>query len=754
MIARFKLILSLNPISLTFVSIVLVLALFLVGVPILDLIELKTYDLRFVSRGHEDPSSAIVLAVIDEKSMDTEGRWPWSRSKIAALVDILSRERAKVIGFDVGFFEPDENSSRKLIHQLQQDIEALDIRDKKLSVLMAASKINGDNDLALANAIERSSAEVILGYFFHVGQTDTTHRIEQEEIKQQLKRIAPSKYPLIIYEDEDMEIHPFIKAHAPESNLEILTRAARFSGYFNIMLDQDGVARWIPLIIECGENTFPALSLMCAWNFLDRPQLMVRVAAYGVEGVHMGERFIPTDENGQMLINYLGPAKSYPYFSISSILHGKFPKGAFEDKIVLVGMTAAGLSDIRTTPFDPLCPGIEIHATVIDNILSKRFLSRPRWAGVYDLLAIIVLGLLTGMVLPRLNALIGLLFVSALFILHIIAARWLFVHSGIWLSIVYPLMVVVITYISLTAYSYFSEARERKKIKGAFSRYVSPSVISEMLKHPEQLKLGGEEREASVLFCDLAGFTSVSENVTPHELITLLSDYFAEMTEALFAHEGMLKEYVGDEMMGIFGAPLEQPDHAERACSVALAMQDRQQALRQAWVKMGRPPLSARTGINSGPMLVGNVGSVYRFSYGVLGDHVNLASRLEGLNKRYGTEIMIGENTARMVNGLFLLRELDIVRVKGKEQPVRVYELIGKSGVSLPKKKEESLICYASGLEAYRQQRWKEAMGHFGQAREFWPDDAPSLAMTERCLIYQKMPYQDDWDGVFIDRRK
>jgi len=243
MIARFKRLLYPNPISLTLVSIVLVLVLFLTGVPILDLIELKTYDLRFLSRGHEDPSSAIVLAVIDEKSMDTEGRWPWPRSKIAALVDILSREGAKIIGFDIGFFEPDENSSLKVIHQLKKDMEALDIRDKKLSVMMEASRTKSDNDLALANAIERSSAAVILGYFFHIRQADTTHRIEQEEINRQLMRIAPSKYPLIIYEDEHMETPPFIKAHAPESNLEILTRAARFSGYFNIMLDRDGVAR-------------------------------------------------------------------------------------------------------------------------------------------------------------------------------------------------------------------------------------------------------------------------------------------------------------------------------------------------------------------------------------------------------------------------------------------------------------------------------------------------------------------------------
>jgi adenylate cyclase len=488
---------------------------------------------------------------------------------------------------------------------------------------------------------------------------------------------------------------------------------------------------------------------MCAWHYLDRPQLIVEVPIYGVEGIQMGDRFIPTDEMGQTLINYLGPPRTFPHHAISDILHGKFNKGTFKGKIVLVGSTALGIYDVRNTPFSPVYPGLEVHATIIDNILKQNFLTRPQWARGYDLLAIIVLGLLSGIALPRLSALKGLIFASGLFILHIMVARWLFTNSGIWLNIVYPLLVLLIAYIALTVYHYITEERERKKIRGAFGRYVSDTVIHQMLRNPEQLKLGGQEKTLTVLFCDLAGFTSYSEYLTPHAMIDLLSEYFEEMTAQIFTYEGTLKEYVGDELMAIFGAPLEQPDHAKRACAAALAMQKRLRSLREVWSTMDRPALRARTGVNSGNMLIGNLGSSYRFAYGALGDQVNLGSRLEGLNKVYGTEILIGENTAQLVDGAFQLRELDQVRVKGRKQPVHIYELLANAEDGLPKKLEQALEFYATGLRAYRQQRWEDALTQFQQVRVLWPDDQASRIMAERCRLYEETPPGEGWDGVF-----
>jgi adenylate cyclase len=744
-----KCLFSINPISLTFCSILFVVILFLVNVPILDMIELRTYDLRLLSRQARQPTSSIVLAIVDEKSLDTEGRWPWPRSTIAALVDRLSKDQAKVIAFDIGFLEPDENTQLQLINELGQHIHRLSIDNKSLSDFIQQRKQHADNDQTLADAIQHASAHVILGYFFHMGNSEENYQIEQRDIDQHLQRINASKYPLVIYEDPNMDFSPFIQAYAPESNIQLLTGVADASGYFDTNIDPDGIVRWMPMMIQAGQEIYPPLAVLAAWHYLDKPQLIVDVGRYGVEGIKMGERYIPTNERGQMLINYLGPVKTFPYYSISDILSGKLPQGTFKDKIVVVGATATGTYDMRSTPMSPVYPGPEIHASVIDNILTQHFLTKPDWSKSYDLIAITMLGILVGIALSHMGALKGLIFAAGLFVLHVLIARWLFGHLGAWLNLVYPLLALSTTYLALTVYYYVTEERERQKIKGAFTHYVSAEVIDTMLADPARLKLGGDEKVLTVLFSDLQGFTAASERYTPTQMIELLSEYYALMTEQVFDYGGMLKEYVGDELMAIFGAPVEQADHAKHACAAALAMRDNRAALREAWGKLGRPYLHARTGINSGLMLVGNLGSKYRFAYGVLGDHVNLGSRLEGLNKAYQTEILIGENTAELIADDFLLREIDMVQVVGREQAVRIYELLGRAGISLPPEQEKAYSSYAAGLEAYRQQYWDDAIGLFSESLSLWKGDGPSLTMLERCEIYQKTPPPENWEGVF-----
>ncbi len=408
-----------------------------------------------------------------------------------------------------------------------------------------------------------------------------------------------------------------------------------------------------------------------------------------------------------------------------------------------------GTHDLRSTPVSPLYPGIEIHATVIDNILTQNFITKPNWSKIFDLLAIITLGVLTGIALPRMSAIKGLCFAIGLFALHIFVARWLFVNYRAWLNLVFPLLVLSLNYTALTAYYYVTEEKERKRIKGTFRQYVAPLVIDELLKMPDQLKLGGEEKVLTVLFSDIAGFTTYAERYTPSEMIEILSDYYGIMTEQIFICQGTLKDYVGDEIMAFFGAPLEQTDHAQRACRAAIAMREQRQALHTEWVQIGRPLLKARTGINSGPMLVGNLGSRYRFAYGVLGDQVNLGSRLEGLNKVYGTDILIGENTARLVKDDFIMREVDSVRVVGRQQGVRVYELVANSSAELPKKQEQAFKDYADGYAAYCDQRWDDALGLFRRSLEMWPKDGPSKTMAERCRIYRESPPPEGWDCVY-----
>jgi len=746
--------LSVTPFSLTVATILVVVALALWRVPILDQIELRTYDLRIRSRGARAPSGAVVLTMVDEKSLDVEGRWPWPRSKLAALIDRLSADGARVIAFDIGFIEPDESSGLEVLDRLRKTVTARGLGTPQLDRFLGETRQEADNDRVLARAIRDSRAAVILGDFFHMHRSELNYEIDDGDIARRLELISSSQYPMVRRSAGAAESAALLRAYAPETNLPLLVEAADSSGYFNVKVDGDGVVRWMPLVIQARDALFPPLSLLAAWYQLGQPQLAVSVGADGIDRIQMGDRVIPTDESGSLLVNYLGPQHTIPYVSISDVLGGHVPAGTYRDRIALVGASATGVYDSRTTPFDPVYPGAEIHASVIDNILKGEFIVRPRWAALYDVVAIVVLALLVAAVLPRVGALAGLVFAAGLFAAFVLATGQAFVRFGVWLDLVYPLLALTAVYILLTVQHYLREQRERRKISNAFGRYVSPLVIEQMLEDPSRLRLGGEQKVLTVLFSDLQGFTSHSERSTPREMFELLSEYYGRMTERIFACEGMLKEYVGDELMAIFGAPIEHGDHAVRACRAALEMRMHRHHLSEEWVAKGRPPLVARTGVNSGPMLVGNLGSEYRFSYGVMGDDVNLGSRLEGLNKQYGTEILIGENTAELVNGAFRLREVDLVRVVGKQKPTRIYELLALADTSLPEEQEAAFRDYAAALAAYREQRWQDALGLLDQALRRWPSDGPSRVLLERCGMFAESPPPPEWDGVFEATKK
>jgi adenylate cyclase len=739
----------LDPVWLTLGTIAVVISLFAAGTPVLDRIELNWLDLRFRTRGPIAPKPTVVLAAIDEKSVEAEGRWPWPRSRIAALIDALSRDGARVIAFDVTFAEPDENSRLKLVDQLARKVDSLHVQIPQLADFIRESRIDADNDRTLVRALERSKAAIVLGYFFHMSAAEVGYKLNEAGMERQLRGIVDSKYPLVSYTTQSATSVPLMKAYSPQGNLEIFTAAAASSGYFTVTTDPDGVVRWMPLVIQDGEDLFPPLSLLSVWHYLGKPPLSVRVRAEGVEGVQVGDRFVPTDEAGEMLINYRGPPKTFPHYSISDILAGRLPSGTFMDKIVLVGATAIGIGDIRSTPFGPVSSGPEIHATVIDNILTGDLIARPRWSQVFDLLAIVILPLLAWAVVPRVSALGGLVLVVGLFVIFVGVAYELFVTAHVWLNMVYPVFALFATYMMLTVHRYLTEERERRRVTRTFQQYVSPEVIEQVLKDPERLKLGGEERVLSVLFTDLAGFTRYSENYTPAQIMGVLSEYYDRMTELVFASRGMIATYVGDELMAIFGAPVAQRDHAKLACAAALAMRDARHVLALEWAKLGRPPLSARTGINSGPMLVGNYGSKYRFNYSVLGDSVNLASRLEQLNKVYRTDIMIGEQTADLIGSTFRLRELDKVQVMGRTQALQIYELLGVADAVLPPAREQMLVRYAAALKAYRGRRWDEASELFRQCLDLCPDDGPSSVMGDRCRMMRDKSLPENWDGAF-----
>jgi adenylate cyclase len=743
-----------NPATLTAATIAAVSGLFFLDPPLLHAIESNWFDLRFQARGPVAPQPTVVLAAIDEKSIAAEGRWPWPRSRMAELVDALSDDGAKVIGFDITFSEPDENSQLALVDRLQRTVDVLDIRNAKLADFIRESRLQADTDQALAKALKRSQAPIVLGYFFHMDQGAAGKWLARQEVERLQVAIEGSKYPVVLLRDERSAAAPLLRAHAPQGNLELFAKAAPSSGYFTIRSDPDGVIRSMPLVIQGGEDLYPPLALLCAWHYLGKPQLAVRIGRSGVEGIQLGDRFVPTDESGQMLINYRGPPNMFPHFSVSDILAGRLKRGTFKDRIVLVGVTALGVYDIRATPFSPVFPGLEIHANAIDNLLVGDVMSRPQWSRAFDVLAIVALGVLISVALPRMSAVGALALTAVSFGAYVAFAHWLFVGTRVWLNIVYPLLALVGTYTVLTVYRYITEERERRKVKEAFRHYVSTEVIDDMLADPSHLRLGGDEKVLTVLFNDIVGFSTVSEQFPPSGVIAILSDYYTRMTEQVLANRGTLTNYIGDELMAIFGAPVAYADHARCACAAALAMRDQRAQLAAEFAKVGRPALRARTGINTGTMLVGNVGSAYRFAYTVLGDQVNLTSRLEQLNRTYGTEIMIGETTASLVADAFVLRELDRVKVKGRAQALRIFELVGRREASLPHDQERMLRIYAAALEAYRQRRWEEAAKSFRQCQALWPDDGPSRLMEERCRGYLTVPPSETWDGAFAHQSK
>jgi len=742
-----RLLLSINPFSITLGLILLLCIAFLMGPSFLEFLELKTLDLRFISRGEREPGGTVVLAVIDEKSLDTEGKWPWPRAKLAKLIDHLSEDGAKVIGIDVGFWEPDENSNLSFIQELESKIGGLQIQHKSLTRFLEESRLLADNDLILANAIKRSKAKVVLGYFFHMSPGDLGYRMDEKTRTEKISQIGKSRYPVQFFRRES-DIQPFFEAHVPESNLPILNEAADSSGYFTIMPDPDGVVRWIPLVIKCGDEIFAPLSIMAVWHYLDMPPLIAKVAPYGIEGIQLGDINIPTNETGQMMINYLGPPQTFTHYPITDILTNQYPSGEFQDKIVLVGATAVGMYDIRNTPFSTVYPGPEVHATVIDNILQGQFLDRPEWTKIFDLLAIILVGIILGFAIPRLSAVKGIFFAVGIFVAYIFLTRYLFVSHGLWFNMVYPLAAIVILYISLTIHRYFTEEKERRKIKGAFTYYVSSSVVNEMLKHPEKLKLGGDRKELSILFSDIRGFTSIAEGMSPEELVHLLNEYLTAMTDIVFKYDGTLDKYMGDAIMAIYGAPLDLPDHASKACRSALEMMQELGTLNEKWLAEGKKPVNIGIGINTGPMMVGNMGSEQRFDFTVMGDAVNLGSRLESANKSYKTNVIISEYTYEKVKDEFLCMELDSVRVKGKREPVKIYNLLGFH--DLPETQHQTVTRFNRGIILYKAQQWDDAIHVFEDIRATEPNLYAVQVYIERCLDLKKNPPPPEWDGVYV----
>jgi adenylate cyclase len=693
------------------------------GCRYLDLVDARAVDYRLLQRGARSGTAQVVIVGIDDRSLAEFGRWPWSRARMALLVEALAGAKPAVIGFDIVQSEPTES------FLLAGDGGAPGGSEDAV----AAAAAEDDKLAAAVQASERA----VLGYFF-----------EFDAPPGQGAPASISTYNAVQRSGDGRGVRYLPSAPLARTNLPALTAAARETGYFNFFPDDDGVCRRVPLAIRYGDQIALPLSLSI-WR-ASRPgeAVTIRLADFGVESIRAGTTQIPVAEDGQMLINYQGPGKSFTYVSASDVLHERVDPGVLRDKLVLVGVTAAGVTDVRVTPFDGVMPGVEIHANVLDNLLRGDFVWHPRWAILVELAAIVVLAVSLGVALHYARGIVAALFAAGLLAAYMIVSQWVFVSQGLPLTLIYPILAVALTYSGISLQHYVTEEREKRKIRDAFGLYLSPSLARLVSERPEMLMLGGDKRELTVLFSDIRGFTTMSEGLEPETLVEILNEFLGEMTDVIFTHDGTLDKYIGDAIMAVWGAPVPQTDHAARACRAALGMVARLRELNTRWQAAGRPRLDIGIGLNTGPMVVGNMGSARRLSYTVIGDNVNLGSRLEGLNKIYGTHIIASEATVQAAAGVALVRELDLVRVKGKRLPVRIYELVAEAGA--PARWSALLERSNAGIAAYRALRWDEAEEHFAAILREHPDDGPARLYLERCAECRANPPGPDWDAVTV----
>jgi adenylate cyclase len=665
-------------------------------------IEAQLLDLRFRLRPQAPPSDDIVLVLIDDASIREVGRWPWSRALIAEGLARLAEAGARTIGIDMLFAEAEPSAVPEAVRdRLRQALG-------QLGGLL--DRLSGDAELA---GEMRAAGNVVLPYVFRF---DTRVATETPP-----SPVAPTAFRVVRELDTAHATPPLaptgVLAPIPE-----LAEAASTLGHAN------GATRYEFPAVPYEDDFYPSFALEVAREHLRVSRDQARLHLGG--GVGLGDRFIPTDDRTQFVVNFRGTGR-FPRVSFAQLLSEDAVPAEFAGKVVLIGAAAAGLGETFATPFDPYLPGIERHATVIDNILRQDFMVRRDDTVPLDLGCLVVGGLIIGWLGQHGRLLAPTLGLVAVLAVVLAANLVAFFQFGRWLDLFPPLLALVALYAVVVLYKYFIGERQERRIRAAFKHYLSPAVVEQVAREPELLRLGGEQRELTVLFADIRNSTGLGAQLPPEAFVELLNDVLDSMTHVLFAHDGMLDKYTGDGLVAVFGAPLPQPDHALRACRAALAMLAELGPVRARWARPDLPPVEVGIGINTGPMIIGNMGSKERFAYTVIGDEANLGARLEAANKDFQTHILISEATWQAVKGEVAARELDIVTFRGMTRPVRVYEVLG----TYPLAEEEArrLAAFEAGVAACRDQRWPEAEGWFEQVLAMATDDRPSRIWLERC---------------------
>jgi adenylate cyclase len=723
--------------------------IYLTNPPFVEQLRNRTFDsyqrLQPRESKPEDMPVRVAIIDIDDESLETFGQWPWPRNLLANLVQNLQAYGVLVAGFDMVFAEADRMSPplyAKSHENLPPEVS------EKLSQLPS-------NEAVFAEQIGKS--RVVLGK----AGTHRTTRLDDLVSKVGYGAIGGDPAPYL-------NQYPGVINNLPE-----LEKAAAGLGLFSTQPERDGIYRRVALMERIGNTLYPSLSLeilRVALGGEDDYLLRMRKDGTGVESIivktadRKNPYIIPTDPNSKVWVYFSRYSTDDPiYVSAKDVLMGtvKHPELRLQNSMAIIGTSAVGLKDIRATPINSALPGVEVHAQVLETILSGTHLTRPDISILLELGCIILGGLLMILMVPRLNAIYTFLLAVIQISSLLLIARHYYIEDRILVDASYPAIAVFSMFLILSYLNYIREERERAQVRDAFGHYVSPALLEQLASNPDKLKLGGEIRTISILFSDIRGFTTISEQFNAQELTNFINSFLTPMTNVIMNHEGTIDKYMGDAIMAFWNAPLDVENHAEKACTAALKMQEAVKELNTVYeakaAQEGRKhiPINIGVGINTGPCCVGNMGSDQRFDYSALGDDVNLASRLEGQSKPYGVDIVLGENTYRLIAHQFACIELDWLQVKGKTEPVTIYALLGDHTFRKSESFRQLQEMNQQLLSKYRAKEWEKAIDISKDLKEKFPQLAYLFKLhISRCEEFIHNPPPADWNGVFIATSK